>query len=103
MPVCFNGDRLIVKDGGLSANTFKNAEIGSLFHQINTVKKPEFIHDLSEGLQRTIQGHKKAYRFTYGAVTGMAKFHCQVRFFIACKIKCQSGCRVYIFGGSKIF
>ena len=92
MPVCFNGDRLIVKDGGLSANTLRNAEIGSLFYQINTIKKPEFISDLSEGLQRTIQGHKKAYRFTYGAVTAMKKFQCQVRFFIACNFKCHSGC-----------
>ena len=50
-----------------------------MLHQINTIKKPEFVNDLTEGLERTIQGHKKAYRFTYGAVIAMEKFRCQVR------------------------
>ena len=80
-----NGDRLIVKDGGLTANSLKYAEIGSLYHQIYTSKKPEFFHDLSEGLERTIQGHKKAYRYTYGAVTAVEKFRCQVSLILITK------------------
>ena len=91
--LCLNGKRLIVKDGTMHSIDLQNADVGSLYHQINSVKKPEFIPDLIEGLERTIKGQKMAYFDTYGAVTDVEQFRCQVRLFLSRKyqnIACSS-------------
>ena len=76
---CFNENRLTAKSGGLLSNDLKNAEVGTVYHEIYTKKKPNFMHVLSEGLEHTVKTPKMAYMFTYGSIIAQQQFRCKVR------------------------